>query len=753
MTVSTEVSREEYTGNGVTTDFDYRFRVFSAEDLVVSVADTTETITVLTLNTDYTVTGAGSRTGGKVKLLSPLAFNWRISIERALPVTQETDIRNQGNFFPEVHEDAFDKLTMLIQQVWGYFGLALRKPTWLAKYYDAQGNRIANLGNPINPQDAATKIYVDTAVAESDDYADDLFKRTLRVPESSVNQLPSAEVRAESLQGYNNLGQPVPIFAMTDTADLAIKLAGSFGTQLIGHTDLISKFYLLKDYLDQGYILVSSRDELLAAQNVIKTVMRKRTEVRLARDFAPWTASQTDIDLAWVTIKGHGEGTYIDATGIPNVAGNYFIRFYNSGELDIKSLPALEGLRFSGVNVVGPDRNSLVDGILFHSPEGQLGNLTVGYYSIQEFSRGQIYQRNAYIIKTVNAQILRCGVYHIDMPFGFSNYGENISFYGCTIATSGGVAVHINNGNGGITLTNCSIDYVGRIIISEAGYVEVNGGHHEFDNSINPLTGIPYAVSTAQTARITLRGTKVMCIRSGGMTQPYLVQAETLADGVYFFAVQPQNLKTTTGVLKTGDGRFIIRDSQVQRGGGNHGLTIVQSKYENLFIDPENSQPVVCDWYVYRVNSTVNSRTEGDNITITNSTDVHREGSHSLKVSRTILGTNHGVAVVAPVLTANQPAYIFYIYASGVTGSVFTDFYFVAVQGFDVYGRPNIVRQSDTIGTRTTLLTGATGWQSVFSNPLKAPAPAWATHVAIKINSSGISEGYYYIADAGVWQI
>ncbi|HFV9294510.1 TPA: phage head-binding domain-containing protein [Serratia fonticola] len=531
------------------------------------------------------------------------------------------------------------------------------------------------------------------------------------------------------------------------------ELAGPNGAAGVGYINQIDRTFTVKDYLNDSFIRVSSRDELLAAQNVIKTVLRKRTEVRLARDFAPWTAAQTDIDLAWVTIKGHGEGTYIDATGIPNVEGNYFIRFYNSGELDIKSLPTLEGLRFSGVSVAGPGRDTLVDGILFHSPEGQLGNLTVGYYSIQEFRRGQVYQRNAYIIKTVNAQILRCGLYHIDMPFGFSNYGENISFYGCTIATSSGVAVHINNGNGGITLTNCSLDYVGQLIISEAGYVEVNGGHHEFDNSINPLTGIPYVVSTAQTARITLRGTKVMSIRSGGMSQPYLVQAENLADGVYFFAVQPQNTKTTTGVLKTGDGRFVIRDSQVQRGGGNHGLTIVQSKYENLFIDPDNSQPIVCDWYVNRVNSTVISRTQGDNITLTNSSDVYRSGTHSLKVTRTIAGTNHGVAVVAPALTANQPAYIFYIYASGVTGSVFTDFYFVAVQGFDSYGRPNIVRQSDTIGTRTTLLTGATGWQSVFSNPLKAPAPAWATHVAIKINSSGISLGDYYIADAGVWQI
>ncbi|CAI1974689.1 hypothetical protein [Serratia proteamaculans] len=229
MTVSTEISREEYTGNGVTTDFDYRFRVFSADELVVSVADTTENISVLTLNTDYTVTGAGSRTGGKVKLTNPLAIDWRISIERDLPVTQETDIRNQGNFFPEVHEDAFDKLTMLIQQAFGVFGLALRKPNWLAKYYDAKGNRIANLGGPINGSDAATKDYVDTT-------GDGWFKRTLRVPEPYVNQLPSANTRRNSLQGYNSAGQPVPIFSMTETADLAIKLASHDlpGASLVG---------------------------------------------------------------------------------------------------------------------------------------------------------------------------------------------------------------------------------------------------------------------------------------------------------------------------------------------------------------------------------------------------------------------------------------------------------------------------------------------------------------------------------------
>lgn len=218
MTVSTEISREEYTGNGVTTDFDYRFRVFSADELVVSVADTTENISTLVLNTDYTVTGAGSRTGGKVKLVNPLANAWRISIERDLPVTQETDVRNQGNFFPEVHEDAWDKLTMLIQQAIGNLGLALRKPNWLAKYYDAKGNRIANLGNPVNGQDATTKSYVD-GVALSN------LSRALRVPEP-IPSLPPAASRRNTMPAFDSAGEPTVMVPVSGSAaDVLLQLA------------------------------------------------------------------------------------------------------------------------------------------------------------------------------------------------------------------------------------------------------------------------------------------------------------------------------------------------------------------------------------------------------------------------------------------------------------------------------------------------------------------------------------------------
>lgn len=250
MTVSTELSHEEYVGNGVTTDFDFRFRIFEGKHLIVVVADSDGNETTLKNGTDYTIVGAGSYHGGKVVLNKPLAQGWKILLERDLPVVQETDLRNQGKFFAEVHEDAFDYLTMLIQKALGTFSLSLRKPTYLSNYYDAKGNRIANLAPPRVGGDATNKDYVDNSIKDID-------SKTLRVKDRAILALPNIEERSGKVLTFDEDGNPLTIAPASGSAVDVLNILGSIdGVSAIGN----SNYDKLRNYTgDKDTVFVTGR--------------------------------------------------------------------------------------------------------------------------------------------------------------------------------------------------------------------------------------------------------------------------------------------------------------------------------------------------------------------------------------------------------------------------------------------------------------------------------------------------------------
>ena len=114
MTITTTTSKVTYTGNGSTDVFAYTFKIFADAEIKVYVDNVLKTLT-----THYTISGAGSASGGNVTFTSGNipADTTKVVLVRNIAKTQVTDYVENDSFPAETHESALDKLTMLVQDV------------------------------------------------------------------------------------------------------------------------------------------------------------------------------------------------------------------------------------------------------------------------------------------------------------------------------------------------------------------------------------------------------------------------------------------------------------------------------------------------------------------------------------------------------------------------------------------------------------------------------------------------------------
>lgn len=164
MTVSTIGSIAEFATNGVTTNYPFFFKFLANEDLVVTYVNPLGVSTTLILGTNYTVSGAGSESGGSIVTTSALAGPGQLVVSRVMDAFQQTSLRNQGKFLAETHEDVFDRLTMLIQQGIANSSRAISRP-YGRDYFYGEGRRITSVADPIDNQDVANRQFVTAYVA------------------------------------------------------------------------------------------------------------------------------------------------------------------------------------------------------------------------------------------------------------------------------------------------------------------------------------------------------------------------------------------------------------------------------------------------------------------------------------------------------------------------------------------------------------------------------------------------------------
>lgn len=112
--------RVVYLGDGVTVNFPIPFAYFANADgtkqLSVVVADATgENETVLTENTDFTITAAG-QPNGTLTMNVPLGKDKKLTIVYNIPIEQTTDWEEFGRLPSESIETSFDKVVAILKQ-------------------------------------------------------------------------------------------------------------------------------------------------------------------------------------------------------------------------------------------------------------------------------------------------------------------------------------------------------------------------------------------------------------------------------------------------------------------------------------------------------------------------------------------------------------------------------------------------------------------------------------------------------------
>ena len=139
MSISSVIRKAgPFQTNGVTTAFQFSFKVFDGEEVYVVKQDATTGVeTVLQYGADYAVTlssDQNSDPGGQIVIAPALASGYKITISSDVEILQPTNLTNQGGFYPSVINNSLDRLTIISQQIKEKVDRSVRFPI-----SDAQG--------------------------------------------------------------------------------------------------------------------------------------------------------------------------------------------------------------------------------------------------------------------------------------------------------------------------------------------------------------------------------------------------------------------------------------------------------------------------------------------------------------------------------------------------------------------------------------------------------------------------------------
>lgn len=230
------------TGNGILKEFPFSFKAVRPSDVVVKISlgdSAADDETVLTFGADYTVTlnsNQDERAGGAVTFTKAPEQGARIVITSETIIDQQLVLTNHDGFLPESLNDAYDKLTIICQELKEVLSRCLKVPSTsnktpeelLKEIFEAAEDAIESAKSAatdaVRSENAASRAEAGAQRVEDilDNYESGVICKSFKASDSRWTQVSTAYGSKYRL--VLNIGSTALIGVYSGTADNAEKV-------------------------------------------------------------------------------------------------------------------------------------------------------------------------------------------------------------------------------------------------------------------------------------------------------------------------------------------------------------------------------------------------------------------------------------------------------------------------------------------------------------------------------------------------
>ena len=437
--------------------------------------------------------------------------------------------------------------------------------------------------------------------------------------------------------------------------------------------------------------------------------------------------SKLEIDIAYVSIKANGAA--IDASKITSgealhVYGSCYPPYY-------QAMNCLEGFE-----LIGAGRNTDTIGILFNSSTGGTSHTNCFKISIRAFKTGIIFGSHSYAQTFINFDIYDCKTCVL-MPTGHTDYGERISFIGCTLYDSNN-AIEISNPDGAFFMTQTSIDYTQHVATVTAGLLFLTDCHIESSCwGTGEYAGIsPFTLANYIGASLTVKG-GVLLNTTSTVGYSSIIDNQNASNKVQasFTNVFIHNMRTNIDAFSNGDGITKVE--------GTKSFTItdfpvIVSEKNNLMGNGDFANGTIDD-RIYIIGDTAAISGEsltGENIKLTTSNEYAYKGDYSLKATKTYgKGSLATFEILCPIKPYLLTTFSFMLYTpNGMPDEFWVACGYRKMDGTYRHDKPIC---SVNLGGQSKFNDGFKLVDIVTANNFAAPS--WATHIYVTLSLFAVS--------------